>query len=163
MGWPTKGSGKSYNSNTGFRSLCGAYTQKVMMSKIFCRRCRVCENAKQKHTPPNKHDCVQNYPTNGSSKSMEPLAILEIASKSPTQGFITHWIVSDDDTVMRAHLKHKKSFNKKDKGKLSLWIKESEFKADPGHRNKTVASKFYRLASAPVAKSRVSSSMAKRL
>ena len=139
MGWPTKGSGKSYNSNTGFGSYCGAYTKKVMMSKIFCRRCRVCEVAKQKHTPPNKHDCVQNYPTAGSSKSMEPKAILDIAIESPTtRGFITDWIVSDDDTVMRAHLRHKKSPNKSDKGKLPLWIKEPEFKADPGHRNKGI-------------------------
>ena len=35
--------------------------------------------------------------------------------------------------------------------------------ADPGHRKKTVASKFYKLASAPVAQSRVTSAMAKRL
>ena len=35
MGWPIKGSGKSYNSNTGFGSFRGGYTKKVLSSKIF--------------------------------------------------------------------------------------------------------------------------------
>ena len=30
MGWPTKGSGKSYNSHTGFGSFIGAYSQKKL-------------------------------------------------------------------------------------------------------------------------------------
>ena len=78
MGWPTKGSGRNYNSHTGFGSFLGAYTQKVLLSKIYCRRCRVCEIAKRKFTPPNKHVCVQNYPSDASSKSMEPAAILDM-------------------------------------------------------------------------------------
>ena len=51
----------------------------------------------------------------------------------------------------------------KDKGKLPIWICEPDFMADPGHRKKVVASKFYKLAMAPVAVSRVTSAMAKRL
>lgn len=66
MGWPTKGSGKSYNSNTGFGHFVGAYTKKALMSKVYCCRCRVCENARLKMTPPKQHDCVQNWPTNQS-------------------------------------------------------------------------------------------------
>ena len=64
---------------------------------------------------------------------------------------------------MRAHLKHKNIPNKTDKGKLPIWISEPEFKADPVHRKKIVAIKFYKIASAPVATSRVTPAMAKRL
>ena len=60
MGWPTKGTGSNYNSHTGFGNLLGAYTKKVMLSHIYCRRCRVCETAKQKNKEPKQHDCVQN-------------------------------------------------------------------------------------------------------
>ena len=83
MGWPTKGSGHNYNSNAGVGAFIGAYTQKVLMAHIYCKRCKVCENAKLKNTPPNKHDCVQNYDTHLSSKSMEPTAILLMATEAP--------------------------------------------------------------------------------
>ena len=109
MGWPTKGSGKNFNSNTGFAAYCGAYTHKVMMSHIYCRRCRVCSNAKAKNSPPNKHDCVQNYATELPSKSMESAAILHMITESPgKRGIVMDWIVADDDCVMRAHLRYPK-------------------------------------------------------
>ena len=163
MDWPTKGSGKSYNSNTGSGAFCGGYTKKVLSLKIFCRRCRVCENAKRREDLSKEHDCVQNYPSDGSSKSMEPLTILHIATEAPKKKFVLHWITSDDDSVMCAHLKHKVSNLKSDKGKLSLWILETDFKADPGYRNKTMAGKLYKLANASVAKSRITPAMARRL
>ena len=34
MGWPTKGSGKAYNSNTGFGSFVGGYSKKVCCSHL---------------------------------------------------------------------------------------------------------------------------------
>ena len=164
MGWPTKGTGSNYNSHTGFGSFIGAYSQKIIMSVIFCRRCRVCEVAKRKHTPVRKHECVQNWPTDGSSKSMESAAILLMACKSVEQrAFVMHWIVSDDDNVTRAHLRHLDPTNKKDKGKLPKWVYEPTFMADPGHRKKSVAKHFYKLATANVGTSRVTKGMAKRL
>ena len=109
MGWPTKGTGKNYNSHTGFGSFVGANNQKVIMSRILCRRCRICEVAKQKIMPVRKHKCIQNWKTEQSSKSMEAAAILWMAINSvPLMGFVMRWIVSDDDNVMRAHLRHKK-------------------------------------------------------
>ena len=163
MGWPTKGSGHSYNSNAGFGAFVGACAKKVLMSHAYCKRCKVCENAKLKNTPPNKHDCVQNYDTDLSSKAMEPAAILFMATEAPSQRqFVMHWIISDDDSVMRAHLKHPKPHLQKDKGKLPIWIYQPEFMADPGHRKKTVAKCFYKLASASAAVSPVTSDIAKR-
>lgn len=70
---------------------------------------------------------------------MEPAAVLDKATKAPRNcRFVMHWIVADDDSVMRAHLQHPKPVPK-DKGKLPLWIIQPEFKADPGHQKKTVA------------------------
>lgn len=164
MGWPTKGTGNNYNSHTGFGSFLGAYTHKVMMSKIFCRRCRFCELAKSKNRPVKEHICVQNYPSNESSKGMEAAAILHMTINSvPDRNFVIGSIVSDDDSVMRSHLRYPNPTKKKDKGKLPTWILEPEFLADPTHRIKVVATHFYELAKALVSESRVSKPMAKRL
>ena len=135
MGWPTKGTGSNYNSHTGFGSFMGAYTHKVLMSKVFCRRCRFCENAKRKNSPVKAHKCVQNYPTDQSSKSMEAAAILDMAIHSAQQmKFVVSAIVSDDDSTMRAHLRHKVDpNNNKDKRKLPQWVLEPTFLADPSH------------------------------
>ena len=127
MGWPTKGSGRNYNSHTGFGCFVGAHTQKVLMSKIYCRRCRVCELAKRKFTPSKQHLCVQNYPSDGSSKGMEPAAILDMATTCVIlRQFVMFWIIADDDSVMRAHLCHPTNAPK-DKGKLPLWIMQPTF------------------------------------
>ena len=48
MAWVTKGTGLNYNSNTGFSNLVGGRTNKVLVSKIMCRRCRICINAERK-------------------------------------------------------------------------------------------------------------------
>ena len=113
----------------------GAYTHKGLMSKLFCRRCRFCENAKRKNVAVKPHKCVQNYPTDQSSKSMEAAAILDMAIHSAAQmKFVVSTIVSDDDSTMRAHLRHKVDPNNdKDKGKLPPWVPEPKFLADPSH------------------------------
>ena len=45
MGWPTKGSGKSYNSDVGFGIFVGSYSKKVISSRIYCKACHVCDMA----------------------------------------------------------------------------------------------------------------------
>ena len=164
MGWPTKGTGKNYNSHTGFGHFMGAYTQKVLMSKIFCRRCRFCLSVQRKDVQVKAHNCVQNYPTDESSKGMEAAAILDMSINCITERkFVMRTIVSDDDSVMRAHVRHKISDAKSDKGKLPPWIHQPDFMADPSHRIKTIAKHFYKLALQRIAESRVSKPMAKRL
>ena len=64
---------------------------------------------------------------------------------------------------MRAHLRHPNPNNKNNKGKVPTWVHEPTFMADPGHRKKSVAKYFYKLASAKVGTSRVTKGMAKRL
>ena len=55
-------------------------------------------------------------------------------------------IVSDDDSSMRALLKHSTNHSK---GKLKAEIPEPEWLADPSHRTKVVAKPFFALANAP--------------
>ena len=163
MGWPTKGTGRNYNSHTGFGCFVGAYNKKILMSHIYSRRCRICEIAKRKFTPVRKHDCIQNWASDAPSKNMEAAAILHMAINCVFLGFIMGSIISDDDSVMRAHLKHVNDTDPKHKGKLPIWIHEPEFLADPGHRKKSVSKKFYELANQRVSQSRVTKDMAKRL
>ena len=99
---------------------------------------------------------------------MESAAIVEMVKRAPSRGYVIHWIVSDDDSTMRAHVAHPKTPEgrrrpKSDQGKLPRWILQPEFKADPTHRNKVVSSKFYDLAKAPVRTSRLTNQIARRL
>ena len=67
-------------------------------------------------------------------------------------------------TMSCAHLRHNRVIDgKRDKGKLPTWIFEPSFVADPTHRKKVVSKKFFDLAYATVAKSRVSIAIAKRM
>ena len=50
--------------------------------------------------PVRKHDCVANYTV--SSKGMKSATILRMVQEAPSHGFIVGWLVSDDDSVMRA-------------------------------------------------------------
>ena len=144
--WPTKGSGNQYNSLTAFGRLLGGYTQKVIDSRVLNRLCRLCEVAKRKGKKVRKHDCIKNF--TGSAKAMEAEAIFQMVTSAPSLGHVVHWLVSDDDSVMRAHLRHplqpdpndtaavQRQKMKKDKGRLPPWIQEPVFMADPTHHNK---------------------------
>ena len=128
MGWPTKGTGSNYNSHTGFGSFIGAYNKKIIMSLIFCRRCRVCEVAKQKFTPVRKHECVQNWASDQSSKSMESAMILSMACNSVARRqFVMNWIVSDDDNVMCAYSHHVKEDDQNHKASFHLGLSHQNF------------------------------------
>ena len=160
MAWPTKGSGRSYNSHTGFGQCVGVYSKKVLDSKIYCRVCRGCDvaNRLNKKTKQN-HECVKNW--EGSSKSMEPAAIVDMVTNAPKKGYIIGSIVSDDDSTMKAQLRHKQEpQNPKDKGKLPLWITEPTFLADPSHRVKVVSRQFYDMNIKPISKGKM---IAKRM
>ena len=175
MAWCTKGTGKNYNSYTGYGRALGALLKKIINSWIMNRLCRTCEIAERKGVKPKKHVCIKNW--NGSAKAMEAAAILKMVIEGPDLGYVVDAIVSDDDSTMRAHLClpcPKEPFDgetpaqtrkriKDDKGKLPHWIREPNFLADPTHRNKVVASKFYDLATARVSMSRLTKTHAARL
>ena len=107
MGWQKKSCGNSYNSQSGHSYEIGLYGQKIIDSCTYCKVCSIYEQAITKNLMPKKHYCAKNW--DWPSKSMESPAILEICARAPSNGYHVRVIISDDDTTMRVHLKHKKT------------------------------------------------------
>ena len=76
---------------------------------------------------------------------MEPTANLNMTINSISdRKFVIKTIVSDDGSILRAHLRHKINLNDlDDKDQLPTWIYEPEFLADPSHQVKSVSKHFY--------------------
>ena len=117
MGWSKRLSGNSYDSQSGHSYAIGLYGQKIIDFCTYCKVCNICEQAKIKNLMHKKHYCAKNW--EGPSNSMEASTILKICAQAPLKGYQVG-VISDDDTTMCAHLKHKKSNHKKDKGKLPV-------------------------------------------
>ena len=115
MGWSKRSSGKRYDSQSGHCYLIGKRTGKIIACIVFCKVCRVCQAAEKRNEKPKEHTCMKNY--EGASKSMESDAILRMCIEAPNNGYYIGTIISDDDTNMRAHLKHAQTNNK---GKLPV-------------------------------------------
>ena len=118
MGWTKRSSGNGYNSQSDHSNAIGLYGRKIIDSCTYCKVCNICEQARVKNITPKKHYCAKNW--EGTSQSMESSAILEICKEAPSKGYHVGVIISDDDTTIRAHLKHKKAHHKMDKGKLPV-------------------------------------------
>ena len=99
--WPTKVSGRSYNSNCCYARLVGGETKKLISSIMYCRVCQTCTVAERKGKKAKAHNCVKNY--EGISKGMESSAILHMAVNAPKQGFV--WLSSSQTmTVQRTYI-----------------------------------------------------------
>lgn len=72
MGWPTKGSGRSYDSLSGTGELIGYFTKKILSVVVLNRKCRMCDRGHCKKT----HDCRLNH--EGSAKSMESAVAVKL-------------------------------------------------------------------------------------
>ena len=69
-GWNNRGSGRSYNSDSGQSVMFGNRTKKIISCEAMSKRCSRCE----KGVPHDPLLCSKNY--NGSSKDMEAHASL---------------------------------------------------------------------------------------
>ena len=73
---------------------------------LYSKACLKCDDAEKKVEEAEEHECPNNF--EGSSKSMEASAILNMVEDAFYNQFcIVDIIVSDDDSTMRALLKHK--------------------------------------------------------
>jgi len=141
-----------------------------------------CNNQKRVDVNGNTlpHECVKNH--DGSSKSMEPEAILKLViDLFENRDICIRRIVSDDDCSMKKTMRHnykllvslglldKKDWpdnelgNKKSSGKLPVEIEEPTFLADFNHRVKSVGRALYELAVMGKKKSPVTKDLAKRI
>ena len=87
-------------------------------------------------------DCVCNYKT-GSSKAMEASDALDMINQLHAKGIGVKFIVSDDDSIMRAHLTH---IDVVKNGKLPLGVPQPMFLCNPLHRIKVMVKDIFGLA-----------------
>ena len=87
-------------------------------------------------------DCPHNYRT-GSSKAMEASAALDMILELHRLGIAVEFIVSDDDSTMRAHLHHVGTIKN---GKLPIYVFAPSFLCDPSHRIKVMVKDIFGLA-----------------
>ena len=66
MGWPTKGSGRSYDSLSGTSGFIGLFSKKIITQVILNRKCRMCDLGH----PKSDHNFKLNFV--GRIKAMEP-------------------------------------------------------------------------------------------
>lgn len=103
MGWQKRGRG--FNSKTGHAAVMGLSTGKVLDYTTKNKMCRSCDEAKKAGKKPNSHDCRKNH--SGSSKSMEPLAAVELFNKVTKSNVKFSIYTGDDDSTTESHLKQK--------------------------------------------------------
>ena len=143
MGWQRKGTGHTYDSNSGHAYFIGCRSGKVVRYIVYSKKCTKCDIAVAMGNEPMEHeDCPRNYKT-GSSKAMEATAAYELILDLHRIGVSVEFVVSDDDSTMRATLKHVGTHKH---GKLPLHVTEPSFLCNPLHRIKVMEKEVIGLA-----------------
>ena len=105
MGWQKRSSGRRYDSSSGHAFIIGARRKGIIGMVLYSKTCRKCDAAEKRREEVEEHGCQKNF--EGSSKSMEDSAILKMVEDSfYNRFFIIYIIISDDDSIMKAVLKH---------------------------------------------------------
>lgn len=121
--------GKARDSTTGFGTVIGQNTRKVLDYGIKTTRCRTCEAADAKgQEHPNSHDCRKNH--TGSSKSMECEIAVECFNAAKERGMKYSSYVADEDTTTESHIKYRVDYS-------------TEKKTDRNHATRTLGSRLY--------------------
>ena len=141
MGWQRRGGGRVFDSLSGHGYLMGCLNGKVIHAGVLKKRCSTCmrHDGLVDHLP--QHKCNVNH--SGSSGSMESklaLCMVTDICRETNGAANVGELVTDDDSTMRANLKHKTNNNK---GKLDDNVPEPTFLADPGHRVKVMVKKLF--------------------
>ena len=122
MGWSKRSFGNRYDSLSGHAFMIGCHSQKIITVIVTAKQCRACSSHERKGMEPPQHNCPTNYTE--SSKAIEVDAVLSIYEElyfDSKKKIALQYIVSDDDSSMRALLKHSCNHPK---GKLKLEILE---------------------------------------
>ena len=101
MGWQQRG----FSSVSGHAFMIGAQSG-LILAKIVCGKdCGICKWAKKNNVEVRRHTCPMNY--EGSSKGMESTAALLLTIKLFVEkGVAVEEIVADDDSSMKALVRH---------------------------------------------------------
>lgn len=93
--WSKRSYGKGYSSLSGFASIIGIRTAKVVYFGVKNKYCHVCTLSYARICPPNKHECNINY--EGPSTGMEATIIVEGFQTCEKLGARFHQYVGDGD------------------------------------------------------------------
>ena len=126
MGWRKRC--RSQDSSSGMGSAVGLKTGKVVSFTTRNTMCRICEKAEQENRQPSSHDCRRNH--EGSSKSMEANAAVQLFSEAPKRGVIFSTYVGDDDSTTESRLKALVNYD------IEKW-------SDINHACRTLSSRLY--------------------
>ena len=138
-----KGTGRTYDSNSGHAYFIGCKSGRVIKMLVYSKKCTVCDVSIAMGEEPMQHDdCPRNYHT-GSSKAMEASAAFEMVVELHDQGIGVEFVVSDDDSTMRANLHH---IGTHKNGKLPILAHQPKFLCDPSHRIKVTVKDIFALA-----------------
>ena len=145
MGWQKRSSGNRYDSLSGHAFMIGARSNKIIECNVSSKLCMKCHHAERLNKQADTHDCPKNY--EASSKAMEADAALTLYKSifDNSDGSVAiAFIVADDDSSMRAKLRHKSPTHKT--GSLPDIMPPPGWLADPSHRCKIVARPIFALA-----------------
>lgn len=97
MAWQKKGSGHLYNSKSGHALFVGTKYRKPIALAVLCKECNKCNHG----TVHRDDECPRNFV--GSSKAMEPEAILRMYVKLYNERKVRLLvIITDDDSSINA-------------------------------------------------------------
>ena len=142
MGWNKRSFGNMYDYLSGHAFFIGCLSQKIITTIVTAKQCRTYLSHDIKGIEPPAHNCLKNY--TGSLKAMEVDASLptnEDVYFDLKKNIALQYIVSDDDSFMRALLKHDCNYPK---GKSKLEIPEPDWLTDHPTEPKLLPSQYFR-------------------
>ena len=119
--------GKARDSITGFGTIIGESTGKVLDFRVKSTRCRKCDCAVSDSTT-SYHDCRRNH--SGSSKSMEPEIAVVCFNNAPNHGIKYSSYTGDEDATTESHIKYRVNY-------------DTAKKTDKNHATRTLGSRLY--------------------
>jgi len=107
MGWNKRSFGNMYDYLSGHASFIGCLSQKIITTIVTAKQCRTCSSHEIKRIESPEHNYPKQYTV--SSKATEANAVMSIYEdlySDSKKNIALQYIVSDDDSSVRALLKH---------------------------------------------------------
>lgn len=122
--WQKRGKGR--DSTTGFGTVIGQNTGKVLDYGVKATKCRTCDA----HEDPPPHNCRRNF--RGSSKSMEPEIAVQCFNQATTHGLKYKEYIGDEDATTESHVRNRVKY-------------DTVKRTDRNHASRTLGSRLYNL------------------
>ena len=123
MFWQKRSPGRRYDSTSRLAFIIRKISKVIIGMVLYSKACRKCDDVEKIREEAEEHEYPKNF--EGSSKSMEASAILKMVEDAfYNRLFIIDVIVRDDDSTMRAVLKHPYELSR------SQILKSSKIKLD---------------------------------